>query len=538
MTKIKTFFKYDRVFLLILFIVGLLATFSYGVYFDQSSEQTILFSNLKEYLLQLGAGDSQLVKEMDAVGIIEISQSIEKDHGIAAYYPAGIVWFINQSSGYAGSIFWHVYTFLLVFLGVVSLYFLSKALFQSTKVASFTTLLFFLSPRMFAESHYNNKDMVLVSFVFMLFYLGWRVSQEASWKHIILFAVAGAFAFNVKIIGAWFFGLIGLYALLCFICTKRFHKGILLKVCTCILLWLVTFVLITPATWSGLIEYIQYVLGFTLDFARWNAYILYNGQLIHNEITGIPHKYLPTLIVYTTPILILVLLAVGGCFLLYHLWKKRFRNLWQREGYLCLIAMAGFLPLCFAVLASTSVYNGWRHFYFVYCSIILCAGYGVYRLNQLVSKKLRSSLRISLGAVYVGILSITLLLNHPFQNCYYNLLAGKDVQNRYEMDYWNLSMWQAMNFVAKDTPEGNITVSAYNAATSVGMEENQKAMPKKDASRITIIENWLEADYIIVNMTYSNMYNVGDYATLQKDYELVKAFKSYGNTVAEVYRAK
>ena len=62
MNTLKKFRNYDRSFLLILFLVGLLATFSYGVYFDQNTEQAILFSNMKEYLLQLGAGDSQLVQ--------------------------------------------------------------------------------------------------------------------------------------------------------------------------------------------------------------------------------------------------------------------------------------------------------------------------------------------------------------------------------------------------------------------------------------------------------------------------------------------
>jgi hypothetical protein len=30
---------------------------------------------------------------------------------------------------------------------------------------------------------------------------------------------------------------------------------------------------------------------------------------------------------------------------------------------------------------------------------------------------------------------------HPYQNIYFNVLAGKDTAYRYEMNYWGLSQW-------------------------------------------------------------------------------------------------
>lgn len=539
MSKKCQWIRYDKIFLIILFLVGLLATFAYGVYFDQSSEQQILFSNIKEYAIQFGAGDSRLVQDMDAAGVIEISESVEKDHGIAPYYPAGIVWYINQVSPYAGSVFWHMYTFVLVFLGMISLFYLSKSLFHSEKLASFVTLLFFLTPRMFAESHYNNKDMVLLSLVFILFYWGWRLINETTWKSVVLFAIAGAFAFNVKIIGAWFFGIIGIYVLLYFICNKRFNKVILGKVCVCIVIWALTFILITPACWNDIIGHIQYVIGFTVDFARWKSYILFNGQLIHEEITGMPQKYLPTLMLFTIPVGILCMVVVGGLFLLWDLVTNRFRNIWQREGYVGLILFAGMVPLAYAILASTSLYNGWRHFYFVYVSMIILAGYGIYRLYQVGQVRIKKSLLKGCAVVYVAVLAIPLIFNYSQANCYYNWLAGSHVENRYEMDYWNVSMWQGCKAVVADAKGAEqVSVSALNAATLYGVQENWNALPKEEQDKLLIVEQWESADYIIVNMTYAMMYNAEEYQYLQKEYELIRSITSYGNIVCEVYKAK
>lgn len=537
MNKLKSFFKYDRAFLLVILLIGLLTTFSYGVYFDQVSEQTILFSNIKEYALRLGGADSKLVQDMTAADITEISLDKERDHGIAPYYPAGIVWYINQASPYAGSVFWHIYTFLLVFVGICSLYYLCKGLFRSQKLASFVTLLFFLSPRMFAESHYNNKDMVLLSLVLTCFYCGYRLIMKPSWKNVCIYAVAGAFLFNVKIIGAYFFGLIGLYALVYFISTKQFNKGILAKMVTCILLWLSVFMLITPATWIGPIKYVQYVFGNAVDFSRWSSYILFNGTLIHKEITGIPESYLPRLILFSTPLGILALTAIGGILLVINLFRKRTSRIWQCEGYVTLLIFTGLVPIVFAMIANTSLYNGWRHFYFTYASLIMATGYGVYGLNCLLRNKLKSPLRLGSAGVYVAILALGILLNHPFEYCYYNPLAGKNIEFKYDMDYWDLSVWQAYEAILEDAEDNNkILVSAFNASIIYGMGISQEALPAEDKERIEVIEDWERAEYLVVNMTYTVMYNFEDYQRVKAEYELIESFDSYGNIVCEVYK--
>ena len=212
-------------FLGAILLVGLLTIFSYGCYLDEISEQEIAFANIKEYLIRFGLEDTQLVQDLTEFGVVEISVNKEMDHGMAVYYPAFPVWYINQVSPYWGSVFWHVYTFLIAFWGMCSLFFLGKELFGNEKLAGFLVLLFFLTPRMFAESHYNNKDIVLLSLLFSMLYYGYRLVKKPTFTNVFLLAFVGALATNMKIVGAWMFGIIGLYCLGYFIArNKHSHR--------------------------------------------------------------------------------------------------------------------------------------------------------------------------------------------------------------------------------------------------------------------------------------------------------------------------
>lgn len=376
---------YDRIFLLLLFVIGLLATFSYGAYLDQDSEQDILFYNIKEYMIHIPA-ESALEREFNAANIVEISNSVERDHGIAAYYPVSLgMWYLNSHNAYMGNVLWHLYTYIFIFLvGCRSLYFFSKDIFRSREVASFVTLVFFFTPRIFAESHYNNKDMILLALVFACIWSGWRLINKCSLGNVMFFAILGAFAFNTKIIGAWFWGIIGLYVLVNYIFTKRFTRDVFFKMCLCILSWIGVYILITPACWTDIIGFFKYIFLYAINFKRWKSYILYQGKLLHTEYTGIPHKYLPTMILLTIPVGILMMIFVGGIWLVINLLRKKSKCIFSLEGYVFLAVLSGLIPLAYAIIAQTPLYNGWRHFYFTYASMIICVGYCAHRLEQTI----------------------------------------------------------------------------------------------------------------------------------------------------------
>ena len=117
------------IFLCVIFIIGILTILPYGFYLDQATEQRIMFANIKEYFIQFGWEESQIVEELTDFGVLKISVDEDRDHGMAVYYPAFSIWFINQYSTYLGNILWHIYIFCIVFWGICSLFFLGKELF-------------------------------------------------------------------------------------------------------------------------------------------------------------------------------------------------------------------------------------------------------------------------------------------------------------------------------------------------------------------------------------------------------------------------
>jgi len=529
--------KKEILFLVAILLAGLLTVTGYGACLDQAAQQRILFGNVREYLLHLPGEVPPLAQEIGDSGILESSIDEDRDHGMACFYPVFWLWYVNKVSPFAGSIIWQIYNFLLVFGGICSLYLLGKELFHSRYIAGFTALLFFLTPRMFAESHYNNKDVILCALSFSMFYWCLRLMREASVKSVVCFAFVGALAFNIKLLGAWIFGVLGLYALAWFIASGKFNLRILGKALGCIVLWLVFYILLTPASWSGIVEFFRYNIEYALNYDLWHDYVLFDGKMIHKDYTGMPRRYLPTMILITTPVLILLLTAGGFLFSVRDAVKDRLRALWSEAGYVLCILIIGIVPAGYAVLAATPLYNGWRHLYFIYASMIVGAGYCCSRVHSLLAGGKKQRILEMGGALYLLVLALGIALNYPNEHSYYNLLAGSNVVERYELDYWDISVKEALDAIWKEEKgKGQITVGALNNPTRWGIGDQLSYFPSAKKEAFTLAENWEDSEWLIVNTTYAVMYSGGEYETVRESYELVKKFSSYGNVICELWK--
>ena len=85
--------------------------------------------------------------------------------------------------------------------------------------------------------------------------------------------------------------------------------------------------------------------------------------------------------------------------------------------------------------------------------------------------------------------------NHPHQNVYFNFLASKNFNERYEMDYFGLSNKQALEHIIN---QENKIVKIYNLSTSdLGL--SRKILKKELREKINITGNIKNADYVINN---------------------------------------
>ena len=100
-------------------------------------------------------------------------------------------------------------------------------------------------------------------------------------------------------------------------------------------------------------------------------------------------------------------------------------------------------PLAVITLKST-VYDAWRHLFFVYPALVIVAVSGCKALAGALASFPRRCRSLA-GWVATGLILFDtagvvyfMIRNHPYQNVYFNRLAGKDmalVKRRFELDY-------------------------------------------------------------------------------------------------------
>ena len=150
-------------------------------------------------------------------------------------------------------------------------------------------------------------------------------------------------------------------------------------------------------------------------------------------------------------------------------------------------------------------------------------------LNYLRKKIWLSKIIVALFLTHIAFVMIK---DHPHQNVYFNFLAGKNIQKKFELDYWGLSNKQALEYILKN--DSNETIR-LGAAGPISIENSKQILNILEKNRIIISEN-SKSDYIIEN--YINWY--GKYK--KKRHEIPKNFRIYkeifvsGKRIVSIYK--
>jgi hypothetical protein len=139
--------------------------------------------------------------------------------------------------------------------------------------------------------------------------------------------------------------------------------------------------------------------------------------------------------------------------------------------------------------------------FFIYPFYILIALFGIQfciRLIQhtLPQKYARSLLILLLIAILLN-LSFTgffMIKNHPYQNVYFNFLAGSEISENFERDYWGVSYRQALEFIARHDPSDTIYICAANSPGRL----NRRILNERDRGRMKFV-SLDQANYFITN---------------------------------------
>jgi hypothetical protein len=217
-----------------------------------------------------------------------------------------------------------------------------------------------------------------------------------------------------------------------------------------------------PILWHGpLREFINALKE--MSHYQWNSDILYLGRLV--KPTQLPWHYIPVWISISTPLLYLACFNLGVIFMLIDLFRQPGKFYEGKKRDHLIILACFFSPVLAVIMLHSTLYNSWRQMFFIYPSFVLIAVQGLQSSVQFLSHRLRPSLIYPVLAIILVIglsdpISFT-IRNHPFENMYFNRLAGKNmlqIKQRFEFDYWGLAFKQGIDYILESDPDLKISI--------------------------------------------------------------------------------
>lgn len=394
-----------------------------------------------------------------------------------------------------------------------------------------------MTPRFFAEAHYNNKDILLFAIFVISIACGYRWIEKKKLLNLLLFSFTAALCANIKIIGIIPFGIIFFIYLIDLFKNKEAWKHKVLSLGIATFMFVSFLILLTPAIWNGPISYFKYLLDNATHFTRWDNKILFDGNIYRQSVTGLPRRYIVEEYLITTPICILFLSIMGAFLLFIDFLKNPKKILMNKDRSIPFVLIA--MQVCFlgyAILFNMVIYNGWRHLYFTYIGTIMAITYLGKKLLETTCIR-TSRIIISLGILCILGMLISGVKNHPFQYTYFNFLASDKVSEKYEIDYWCVSIYNALLELQGGQESEEITITSLETVTWNQLNQTIEILPASETKILIEAKEkgWANTRYILDNPMYSKMYYPNEYAYIREEYDMVVEIKAYGNEVIRIY---
>lgn len=415
---------------------------------------------------------------------------VDNDHGVLFELPLALLHTLLPNDLPTYYLWRHMATFLVCVGGIWALYRLALLRFQNQYAALFTALLLVLSPRMFAESFYNAKDLVFLAAFTLGMYTLARLLARPTLGRALVHGLATAAALDIRILGSMLVPFT--LTLLALEAALPTHQGLsrarLGAVGAAYLLSTVgAGIAGWPYLWAAPLDNFLQAFEAMRQF-RWQGKVLYLGE--YESAQTLPWHYAPVWLLVTTPFAY-TLGALGG--LLLHtrqLFRQPRAVLGTYAGRLDLLFCGWLLgPLMLVIGLHSVLYDGWRHLYFVYPALLLLAMGGGWRLwqwGQQTAQRQRVALTVAgLVALEMAVTAVRMGRMHPQQQVYFSFLPTHKIEQWFERDYWGLSYRQGLEYLARTYPQGPILVDPQHLAP---FENNRALLPAADRQRFVFSE--------------------------------------------------
>jgi hypothetical protein len=388
--------------------------------------------------------------------------------------------------------------FIIFFLCMIVFYKLCNRRFENWKIALLGVIFLYLSPRIFAYSFSDPKDIPFMSLLVFSVFFGLKFFDNINIKNGIIFGfINGLVISGVRILGLVSPMLIYSSIIFYLIITKQMKLEKIISIIFSIIVTILFTILFKPYLWDEPLENFLNALRYLGEFGEiWQIQNLFLGKIILAE--NVPWYYSLYWITITTPITYTALFLVG----LFAFIKKFIKNtkikFYEKEFYFDIIFLALICgPLIGSMILKSGSFNSWRHLFFIYPYIIIFTLHGYRCLSKiLIEKKIilkTKNLLIFLTIIYLIFWNIK---NHPHQYAYFNFIAGKDIHKRFDIDYWGLSYVENLKYILKNDNRERIYIKNNSMNKMLLIV---KSLDKKQAKRIIYNFKERNPDYIITN---------------------------------------
>ena len=392
----------------------------------------------------------------------------------------------------------HLLTHFFFLAGGLFAWLLAHRMFGNRLLALFAMLIFLLHPRLYAHSFFNSKDLPFLCMFMACLYLIHRAFRRDSVWAFALCGVGVGLLINIRILGIILFAAVLVMLALDFAGTvwRRPAAGsrrtaAALRALANGAAFSLAAVLTLYATWPLLWGD---PLALTQTFSVMSRHPNVVAELFGGEHVGwpnLPLRYIPTWAAITTPPMILALALLGAASALHAgaaRWRSALGNSPERFGLL--LAVCAIAPAVAVFALNVNVYNGWRQMYFLYAPICTLAALGLGRLLSALDSKPRARIAVcALAALGLAAVAVQMAWLHPYQNEYFSPLAnpyGGRVGERYEMDYWDVSRKEALEWLVEAYPEQRRIIVKTDVPSRWDLDRNLFLMPESQRRRVAV----------------------------------------------------
>ena len=495
------------IFFLIFLCIGSLIFNDYLVTPDEPLHRINGFISLK-YIFELFIPDSLLLSELG--NIPDLNNDWRKTYGVLFDLPLSSIEILFDLNIHDAFLLRHFLTFLIFFISTIYFFNLLKIHLKTNNFLSLLGVLILIStPRIFSNSFYNGKDILFLSLIIIATFYCLNLLKNFNKKNLFLACLFCAFASNIRIMGIYLPVLT--YIFYVFLPDEqKFKKNINFFLYFFLGYFLILYIT-WPFLWLNPLENFFSILKESASYPiHWDFEILYLGNYLSPE--NLPWHYFFIWFLSTTPI-IFVFIIFFGIFIFLKQYFNFFLKitfdknliLWKTYDQMTslFIFLCFFIPIFFVITLNSTLYNGWRHLYFVYPFLIYLAIYGLNVISDIFNNNFKNFF-ITLVVIQIISNIYFIFKTHPVQNIYFNLLSKPYIENNLPIDYWGLGNKKTIDFLLSQRINFSVANSSFTPLN------NLKYSLKPDFSyskNITFLgtqeKNKNTSDFIFTNYYYN-----------------------------------